>query len=84
MEMGKMVRNLPNVAEKIRFVNPYERPWSAAEKKHHRWISFCSFHFFLFYCRHCFNIKRRKILVLHKIPLYYKEKYVLCFIHQGF
>jgi hypothetical protein len=35
-KMGDMVRQLKTPAERIEFVNPYERPWKRAEKRWHR------------------------------------------------
>lgn len=35
-QMGDIVRSLPTIAEKIDFVNPYERPWTRPEKVWHR------------------------------------------------
>ncbi|KHN73074.1 28S ribosomal protein S30, mitochondrial [Toxocara canis] len=35
-QMGDMVRALPTIAEKIDFVNPYERPWTKFERTWHR------------------------------------------------
>lgn len=36
--MGDMVRQLKTPAERIEFVNPYERPWKRVEKRWHRLV----------------------------------------------
>ncbi|KAI6232761.1 28S ribosomal protein S30, mitochondrial [Aphelenchoides fujianensis] len=55
---AEFVRQMPTAAEKIAFVNPYERPWIRLETKWHR-------------VQHAFLHKTRKAHVLPPIPRYF-------------
>ncbi|KAI6227256.1 28S ribosomal protein S30, mitochondrial [Aphelenchoides fujianensis] len=57
-QTAEFVRQMPTAAEKIAFVNPYERPWARMETKWHR-------------VQHALLHKTRKAHALPPIPRYF-------------
>lgn len=73
-KIASFVKKLPTAAERINFVNPFERPWVRPEKKWHRFVCLHLFKPVLFsHCRvkHAPLHAPRRAWALAPVPRYY-------------